>query len=71
MKPKDVTKSNESSVRQKFAGETRKKKPKFQVGDNVRVSRAKQIFEKGYTPNWSTAIFRIQKQLLQTLLLVI
>ena len=61
MKPKDVTKSNESSVRHKFAGETRKKKPKLQVGDKVRVSRAKQVFEKGHTPNWSNQIFSIKK----------
>jgi len=25
----------------------------------VRVSNAKQVFEKGYTPNWSTEIFTI------------
>ena len=61
MKPKDVTKCRESSVRQKFTGETRKKKPKSQVGDKVRVSRVKQVFEKGYTPNWSTGIFSITK----------
>ena len=52
MKPKDVTKSNENDVMHKFAAVQRKKKTKFQVGDKVRVSRAKQSFEKGYTPNW-------------------
>ena len=56
-----MTKNCESSGRQKFAGETRKKKPKFQVGDKVRVSRVKQVFEKGYTPNWSTEIFNVTK----------
>ena len=30
---------------------------KFKVGDPVRVSKFKTIFEKGYTPNWSTEIF--------------
>ena len=67
MKPKDVTKSNENDVMHKFAAVKRKKKPKFQVGDKVRVchlqgvSRAKQVFEIGYTPNWSTEIFSITK----------
>ena len=30
-----------------------KKKPKFKVGDNNRISKYKNIFAKGYTPNWS------------------
>lgn len=36
---------------------------KFQVGDYVRISKFKSIFEKGYTPNWSTELFRISKVL--------
>ena len=31
------------------------------VNDFVRVSRAKHIFEKGYTPNWSEEVFQISK----------
>ena len=31
------------------------------IRDRVRVSKAKQIFEKGYTPNWSTEIFTVTK----------
>ena len=27
--------------------------PKFKVDDNVRISKYKKIFAKGYTPNWS------------------
>uniref|UniRef100_A0ABD2WHH2 Chromo domain-containing protein n=1 Tax=Trichogramma kaykai TaxID=54128 RepID=A0ABD2WHH2_9HYME len=34
---------------------------KFKIGDKVRVSKAKHIFEKGYTPNWTTEIFTIVK----------
>jgi len=34
---------------------------RFKVGDSVRVSKFKTIFEKGYTPNWSTEVFRIVK----------
>ena len=29
-----------------------KKNPNFKVGDNVRISKYKNIFFKGYTPNW-------------------
>ena len=28
-----------------------KKDPKFKVGENVRISKYKNIFAKGYTPN--------------------
>lgn len=34
---------------------------KFNIGDYVRVSKYKNIFDKGYTPNWSTEIFKIIK----------
>lgn len=36
-----------------------KKKPKYKIGDWVRVSRMKGIFEKGYHPNWSQEIYKI------------
>ena len=29
------------------------KDPKFKAGDHVRISKYKNIFAKGYTPNWS------------------
>ncbi|KMQ82161.1 hypothetical protein RF55_23968 [Lasius niger] len=34
---------------------------KFKVGDPVRVSKYKTFFEKGYTPNWTTEVFKIVK----------
>jgi len=34
---------------------------KFKVGDSIRVSKYKTIFEKGYTPNWITEVFKIVK----------
>ena len=33
-----------------------RKDPKFKVGDHVRVSKYKNIFAKGYAPNWSEVI---------------
>ena len=35
--------------------------PKFQVGDHVRISKYKNIFAKGYPPNWSDEVFVIKK----------
>ena len=38
-----------------------KKDPKFIVGDHVRISKYKNIFAKGYTPNWSEEVFVTNK----------
>ena len=39
-------------------------KPKFAIGDKVRISKYKRkIFDKGYTPNWTEEIFVIDKVL--------
>ena len=38
-----------------------KKNPKFKVGDSVRISKYKNIFAKGYTPNWSEEVFILNK----------
>ena len=35
--------------------------PKFKVGDRIRISKYKNIFAKGYTPNWSEEVFVIKK----------
>ena len=35
--------------------------PKFKIGDNVRISKYKNFFAKGYTPNWSEEVFVIEK----------
>ena len=47
-----------------FAGyneESNEKDPKFKIGDHVRISKYKNIFAKGYTPNWSEEIFIVKK----------
>ena len=35
--------------------------PKFKVGDHARISKYKNIFAKGYTPNWSEEVFVTKK----------
>ena len=40
--------------------EVNDKDPKFKVDDHVRISKYKNIFTKGYTPNWSD-VFIIKK----------
>ena len=57
MKPIDV----KDNTYIEFDKEVNDKDPKFKVGDNVRISKYKNIFAKGYTPNWSEEIFVIQE----------
>ena len=33
----------------------------FKIGDHVRISKCKNIFAKGYTPNWSEEVFVIKE----------
>ena len=32
-------------------------KPKFKIGDRVRILKKKKTFENGFTPNWSEELF--------------
>ena len=41
--------------------EINNKDPQFKVGDHIRISKYKNIFAKGYTPNWSEEVFVIKK----------
>ena len=57
MKPKDV-KTDKKAV---YVEESNEKSARFNVGDRVRISKFKNIFAKGYTPNWSKEIFVVNK----------
>ena len=57
MKPMDV-KDNTYFDSMK---EVSDKDPKFKVGDHLRISKYKNIFAEGYTPNWSEENFVVSK----------
>ena len=57
MKPVDV----KPSMFIDFNNENNKEGSKFKVGDHARISEYKNIFAKGYVPNWSEDIFVIAK----------
>jgi hypothetical protein len=63
MRPIDVNFENAQQVWNRIYGDLlipkRKLKPKFKVGDLVRVSIGKGIFEKGYIPSWGDQILEI------------
>ena len=54
-------KANEKTVWMNLFGNEIHKaiKPKFSIGDKVRITKKKNIFEKGYTPRWTEEIFTI------------
>ena len=45
----------------KYNENSNKKDPKFKVSDYVRLSKHKNIFAKGYAPNWSEEVFVVSK----------
>ena len=57
MKPIDV----EDNAYINTDKETNDKDSKFKVGDHVKISKYKNIFAKGYTPNCSEEVFVIKK----------
>lgn len=61
MKPSDVNSANEANLLKNVYNfrEQSDVSRKFQVGDSVRISKYKHMFEKGYTPNWTSEIFKI------------
>ena len=53
VKPVDV----KSNAHIDFSKENNSENPKFEVGDNIRISKYKSVFAKSYTPNWSEEVF--------------
>ena len=57
MKPVDV----KSSTYNDSSKEINNKDHKFRISDFVRISKCKNIFAKGYVPNWSEEVFVVKK----------
>ena len=57
MKPIDV----KDNTYIDFKKESNNKDPKFKVGDHAKISKYKNIFTKGYMPNWSEEVFVVSK----------
>ena len=57
MKPIEFT----SDSYAKYSKDSNKKDPKFKVGDQVRISKHKNIFPEGHTLNSSEEVFIVSK----------
>lgn len=71
MKPNEVTAVIAETLlqqqkQQQTSSRNRSRLPKFRLGDKVRVSKNKHVFEKGYTPNWTTEIFKVWRVVAST-----
>jgi hypothetical protein len=60
MKPIDVTVGDEPSLIRP-ENKTLSKRPKYKVGDQVRISKVKKIFDKGYLQNWTNEVFTVRR----------
>ena len=63
MQPVEVHQQNQEEVWHNLYGDmaVTYKRPKFKVGDPVRISKLRKTFRKGYLPNWSEELFTIDK----------
>lgn len=64
MAPSDVDEKTQGLVWYRLYAElpSKYKSSKLQVGDSVRISKARRVFKKGYLPQWSEEIFTIFKK---------
>ena len=64
MAPTSVNVKNERLIRQQlFHKHPEKPKWPFDIGQQVRISKRKQAFEKGYLPGWSKVNFHHQQEI--------
>ena len=65
MTPIEASKrENENKVWRNLYGDyspPERKAPKFSIDDNVRITKKKGIFEKGYTPRWTEEVFTVSE----------
>lgn len=62
MAPNDVTFDNAEIVTKRLYPEKPVPKWKFLIGDTVRISKYKNIFQKGYLRNWTDELFTVTER---------
>ena len=60
--PEEVTPDLEPIIFEKVYGYKMATNYKFDIGDQVRISKTKRTFRKGYLPNWTDEVFCIYKR---------
>ena len=65
MAPSNVSKIHELEIRQRLYGVKKikqSKRYKYNIGDEVRISKARRVFKKGYLPQWTEEHFHIHSR---------
>jgi hypothetical protein len=62
MAPNDVTFDNADIIMKRLYPEKPIPKWKFMIGDTVRISKYKNIFQKGYLRNWTDELFTVTER---------
>lgn len=64
MRPIDVRKEHEQKFFQRLYAIplSRIREPPVGIGPFVRISKAKQVFDKGFRPNWTSDIYKVAKK---------
>lgn len=63
--PASVKREDETALRERMYGsDTASAKPKFKVGDFVRISKSRHPFEKSYVGNWTEELFTVAEVML-------
>ena len=57
--PDNVNPENSKQVLKRLFPPTKSTQPLLQVGDQVRISKLRRTFDKGYLPNWTDEVFTI------------
>lgn len=60
--PAQVREEHESLIFRKLYGSKGKIKYRFEIGNQVRISKTVRTFRRGFLPNWSEEIFTIRKR---------
>lgn len=67
MKPALVKRLHEHEIRKKLYPKVFvQRKYKYNVGDLIRISKARRTFKKGYLPSWTEEIFRVYDRKIRT-----
>jgi phosphoenolpyruvate synthase/pyruvate phosphate dikinase len=64
--PSSVNDENQAAIHLRMYGgddESPVARPKLKVGDKVRISKARRVFDKSYLPNWTEEIFTVTEVL--------
>lgn len=62
IEPSKVTRKNERKIWETLYGDyykTKNKRHRFEIGDNVRITKWRHAFQRGYLPGWSKEIFTV------------